>query len=294
MSRHPEISFPPPRRRSLGLIGFGAFGQLMARHLRPHLDLTAYDPALPPGASAEHPDVRLGGLAAAAGCPIVVLAMPVSRIAETVAAIRPHLQPGALVLDVGSVKTLPAAIMAEGLPGDVDIVATHPLFGPQSARHGIAGLKIAVCPVRGRRGGEVTAFLSDVLGLTVIETTPEAHDRELAVAQGLTHLIAKVLVRMEPLPSAMTTRSFDLIMQAVDMVRHDAPEVFQAIEQSNPYAAALRRRFSDLVAELDAELGAPAGPSPGDATRGSPALTATGPSRHHWLNKAEAAADGTA
>ncbi|MBN8897767.1 MAG: prephenate dehydrogenase/arogenate dehydrogenase family protein, partial [Rhodospirillales bacterium] len=72
--------------------------------------------------------------------------------------------------------------------------------------------------------------------------------------QGLTHLIAKVLVSMEPLPTRMTTRSFELIMQAVDMVRYDAPEVFQAIERSNPYSAGVRQRFFALAAQLDAEL----------------------------------------
>jgi prephenate dehydrogenase len=232
----------------IGIIGLGAFGRLMARHLGPHFSLCAYDPA--PGAG----DVTRVGLAAAASCPIVILAMPVGAIEETVRAIGPHLRPGALVLDVGSVKVVPAEAMRRGLPDHADIVATHPLFGPQSARDGIRGLKIAVCPIRGRRGPVVAAFLRKVLGLDVILTTPEAHDREAAVVQGLTHLIAKVLVQMEPLPTRMTTRSFELIRQAVGMVRDDAPEVFQAIERSNPHAPEVRRRFFDLASALDAQL----------------------------------------
>ncbi len=242
----------PASRPSLGIIGFGAFGRLMARHLRPHFRLCAHDPALPPGHCVD--GAVLDSLAAAAECPVVVLAVPVSRLADTVRAIGPHLQPGALVLDVGSVKVVPADIMRRGLPAHVGIVATHPLFGPQSARNGIAGLKVAVCPVRGGDGPRVGAFLRRALGLHVVMTTPDAHDREAAVVQGLTHLIAKVLVQMEPLPARMTTRSFDLLMQGVAMVRHDAPEVFEAIEQANPYAREVRRRFFDLASKLDAEL----------------------------------------
>ncbi len=71
------------------------------------------------------------------------------------------------------------------------------------------------------------------------------------MVQGLTHLIAKVLVQMEPLPSRMTTRSFDLLLRAVEVVRYDAPEVFEAIERANPYAASVRRRFFDLAAALN-------------------------------------------
>lgn len=158
------------------------------------------------------------------------------------------------MLDVGSVKTVPAGIMLSELPDHVGIVAKHPLFGPQSARDGIKGLKVAVCPVRGTAAPRVGAFLRRALGLQVIMTTPDAHDREAAMVQGLTHLIAKVLVQMEPLPTRMTTRSFDLLMQGVGMVRYDAPEVFQAIERSNPYAREVRRRFFNLASELDAEL----------------------------------------
>jgi prephenate dehydrogenase len=241
-------------RPFIGIIGFGAFGRLMARHLGQHFALCAYDPALPPGVFPEMPDVALTSLPVAAGCPVVVLATPVNRLEQAVAAISPYLRPGSLVLDVGSVKTIPAKIMRRGLPDWVDIVATHPLFGPQSARDGIKGLKIAVCTIRGRRGPRVAAFLRRSLGLSVVMTTPEAHDREAATVQGLTHLIAKVLVQMEPLPTRMTTRSFDLLMQAVSMVRHDAPEVFQAIERANPYSRQVRRRFFDLASALDAEL----------------------------------------
>lgn len=241
-------------RPTVGIIGLGAFGQLMAQHLAPHFPLLAHDPRLPIGSAGKRKEVTLTSLAAAAGCPVVVLAGPVDSFEEVTKAIGPHLRPGAVVLDVGSVKTVPVEIMRRNLPAHVGIVGTHPLFGPQSARDGIRGLKVAVCPVRGRHGRRIAAFLRRALGLDVILTTPEAHDREAATVQGLTHLIAKVLVQMEPLPCRMTTRSFDLLMQAVGMVRHDAPEVFQAIERSNPYAPEVRRRFFALASSLATEL----------------------------------------
>lgn len=244
----------PFKSTTLGLIGFGAFGQLIAQHLHPHFDIRAFDPApgLQPAAAQHH--VTLTSLEAAARCFVVVLALPVGRMEEAVAAIAPHVQPGALVLDVGSVKVVPTEIMQRGLPGHVQIAATHPLFGPQSAREGIKGLKIAVCPIRGRRCLRLAAFLRRQLGLQVIVTTPEEHDRDAATVQGLTHLIAKVLVQMEPLPTRLTTRSFDLLAAAVGMVRHDAPEVFEAIERSNPYAPDVRKRFFALASALDAQL----------------------------------------
>jgi prephenate dehydrogenase len=64
---------------------------------------------------------------------------------------------------------------------------------------------------------------------------------------------------MEPLPTKMTTASFDLIARAVEMVRYDAPEVFMAIERANPYSRDVRERFFALAAELDATLAASRG-----------------------------------
>lgn len=246
-----DIARPRP---TVGIIGFGAFGRLMARHLSGHMSLLAYDPVPPAPRGVRVDGAVMAGLPAVAACDIVVLAAPVSRLAEVVAAIAPLLRPGALVVDVGSVKVVPAGILRAGLPAHVEILGTHPLFGPQSARDGVAGHKIALCPGRGQQWRRVAAFLRRVLRLDVIVTTPEAHDREAATVQGLTHLIAKVLVRMEPLPTRMTTASFDRLCQAVEMVRHDAPDVFLAIEQANPYAPDVRRRFFQLAAELDREL----------------------------------------
>jgi prephenate dehydrogenase len=235
---------------ALGLIGYGAFGRLTARHLSPWFDIRAYDPAGEGDAFA-----TLTDLASAAACPIVVLAVPVDTLSETAEAIGAHLSEGSLVIDVGSVKVLPAQVLEALLPAHVKIVGSHPLFGPQSAKDGIVGHRIAVCPVRGdREARRVAAFCRKALRLRVFQVSAEDHDREAAVVQGLTHLIAKVLLAMEPLPTRMTTVSFDRIMQAVEMVRHDSPAVFRAIERDNPYSAEVRDRFFALADQARAEL----------------------------------------
>ena len=242
------------RNPSLGIVGFGAFGQLAALHLGRHFEISAYDPSQHVAKAAKQLGVRLSPLHAVSQADVILIAAPVSLFEQVVSQIAVACKPGALIVDVGSVKVVPADIMRRLLPNHVDIVASHPLFGPQSAATGIDGLKIAVCPIRGRRHARLAAFLRRALGLTVIMTTPEDHDQEAAVVQGLTHLIAKVLLRMGPLPTRMTTKSFDLLSEAISMVQHDAPEVFEAIEKANPYAETVRRRFFDLAASLSVEL----------------------------------------
>ncbi len=239
---------------SLGIVGFGAFGQLAARHLGHYFEISAYDPSLDEATVAKHFGVRLSSLNSVSQSDVILIAAPVSAFEQVVSEIAVACKPGALIVDVGSVKVVPSEIMRRLLPNDVDIVASHPLFGPQSAATGVKGLKIAVCPIRGRQHARLAAFLRKALGLTVIMTTPEEHDQEAAVVQGLTHLIAKVLLKMGPLPTRMTTKSFELLSEAISMVQHDAPEVFEAIEKANPYAESVRRRFFDLAASLSVEL----------------------------------------
>jgi prephenate dehydrogenase len=239
---------------SIGLLGFGAFGRLVAEHLQRHVPLYVFDPAWPVIEAAVAGRIVAADVASVAGCDLIILAVPVGAIADAICAIRPHLRPGTIVLDVGSVKLMPARLMQAGLPDHVEIIGTHPLFGPQSARRGIKGLKIALCPIRGGSTHRIAAFLRRALGLRVFITTAEAHDREAALAQGLTHLIAKVLVQMGPLPARLTTVSFDLLAEAIEMVRHDPPSVFLAIERDNPHAAPVRERFFAIAEEVRRSL----------------------------------------
>jgi prephenate dehydrogenase len=235
--------------RRLGLFGFGAFGRLAARALSPYFEIVVCDPSPAARRQARRWNVTVAPVEAAAACPIVILAAPVGELAELARRIAPHVTPRAIVIDVASVKVGPARWLAEALPPHVDIVGSHPLFGPQSAKASLAGLEIVLCPVRSRRVARLTRFLERALQLRVSVTTPEAHDRALAAVQGLTHMIAKVMSGLEPLPRSHTTVSYDLMMQALALVQGDSDELFLAIERENPYASELRQRF---FAEIEA------------------------------------------
>ncbi len=240
--------------RRLGLFGFGAFGRLAVRSLAPFFDIVVHDPSPKARAQARRWNVTPGSLEETAACPIVVLGAPVGELAALARAVAPHVTPHAFVLDVASVKVGPAKWLSEALPAHVDIIGTHPLFGPQSARDSLTGLEIVVCPVRGARVARIVRFLEKTLLLRVSVTTPEAHDRALAAVQGLTHMIAKVMSGLEPLPRLHTTVSYDRMMQALALVQGDSDELFLAIERENPYAAELRQRFFAEIEALKAKL----------------------------------------
>jgi prephenate dehydrogenase len=229
-------------KKTLGLIGFGQFGQLAAQHLAPLFDVLATDTATDGAARAEALGVRFGNLKDAASRDIVIVAVPVVAMPQIFEAIAPHLTPGALVIDVGSVKTLPSQWMVDLLPDYVDLVATHPLFGPQSAKTGLTGLRLVVCPIRGERSDKVAA-LGRSLGLTVTVTTPEEHDREMAYVQALTHLIGRSLVNLGIPDEQLKTPSYQHLLELCALIGGDTFELFSAIQTLNPYAAQVAESF---------------------------------------------------
>ena len=241
-------------KETFGLVGVGAFGTLAARHLAPHFTLVLHDETADTGALAREIGAETKTLRDAASCDIVMLAVPVQKLRVALADIAPLLKPGALVLDVSSVKIKPVAAMQEILPTTVSIVGTHPLFGPQSGKNGIKGLNIALCDVRGGRGPAVAKFCEEKLGLRVSQVTPEEHDREAAYVQGLTHMLAKIVVSLDLPRMRFPTRTYELMQQMVEMVRYDSDELFRAIERENPFAEEAKKSFFAAAHQLEEKL----------------------------------------
>ncbi len=235
--------------KRLGIVGFGQFGQLAAGVLRPHFDLLATDVASAAEAAARTLGVPFGSLSEAAAREVVVVAAPVGAMRDVFTAMAPHVKPGALVVDVGSVKMPPARWMTEILPAHADLVATHPLFGPQSAKGGLPGLRFVVCPVRGSRYEQVAAF-GRFLGLKVTVTTPEEHDREMAYVQALTHLIGRSLVNIGIPDEHLKTPSYQHLLELCGLIGADSFELFTAIQTQNPFAEEVVTRFVDEARRL--------------------------------------------
>ncbi len=240
-------------QQSLGIIGCGAFGAFMVPHMTAHYDVSIYDTS-DVSALAQAHGVKIRSLAEVAASDIVVLAVPVQKMEPVLETIAPHVKAGALVIDVASVKIKPTQFMERVLPAHTSIVGTHPLFGPQSGKNGIAGLNIAVCNVRGDRMAGVVAFLRGQLKLNVIETTAENHDRELAYVHGLTHMLGKVIVSLNLPKFSMTTKTYELIDQAVEFIRYDSDELFKAIERENPFTVEAKKSFFAAARNLEEAL----------------------------------------
>ncbi len=251
--------------KSLSILGFGAFGQFMAKHLAAHASVIAFD-AEDRGDIANSLGVHWTTLADAASADVLILAVPVQHLESLARELRPLLdarlarsRTAPLIIDVASVKIRPAQIMLQHLPPGVPLIGTHPLFGPQSGKDGIAGLPIALCPVRAsdEQVACVRSFLAGTLKLRVIDTTPDEHDRQMAYVQGLTHLVSRAIGEM-PLPTTpMATAAYERFLAMRENLQFDSWELFVTIQRENSHAADVRGAFAAKIAEIERRLREP-------------------------------------
>jgi prephenate dehydrogenase len=233
----------------LGIIGVGRFGRLAAGLLKKDFQVSVYD-----SREGRRPQgVGRRPLHEVAAKPVVLLCVPISQIRKTCLAIRPFLSPGQLILDTCSVKVRPLTEMLQTLPKFVEILGTHPLFGPDSVRQGIRGLKIVLCPIRCQRVLEVRRYLR-TKGLEVILTTPDQHDREMAKTQALFHFLARGIANSGIQIGRLSTPGPAQFFRDLEDVQNDSPQLFRDLQTLNRYAAAARKRLIQSLVRLDKAL----------------------------------------
>lgn len=241
--------------KTVGIIGFGTFGRFMAEQLAPHATVLV-DEARVSAERAAGVSVKRVAFAAVCDADVVIPSVPVQHLEATLQRIARRVRPGALLADVSSVKTIPAELMLALLPPGVDILATHPLFGPQSGVNGIAGLPMVVWPVRisHERYEVARRFLADTLRLDVQEISPAEHDREMAYVQALTFLLGKAFSEINIPDTPLKTKTYQHLLDVRHIVEHDTPELFTTIQRYNPFAVQLRQRLVAKLDEIEAEL----------------------------------------
>ncbi|HET6341942.1 MAG TPA: prephenate dehydrogenase [Gemmatimonadota bacterium] len=241
----------------LGIVGFGRCGQLAARVLEDRFRVCAADLS-DRSAEARSLGVEWGSVSEAAAAPRVVLAVPIRKLPEALDAIAPRLNPGALVVDVCSVKLEPRRWMRERLPGTVHPVGTHPLFGPDSVREeGLAGQRIAICPAPGHeQAADDVAVVCRELGIAPFFVAADEHDRRMARSQAMVFLVARSLRRAgiaaEDAPNhrrlvELGTPSERRFLSVLELVSADTEELYEDIIRHNPHAHQAARRLAEAV-----------------------------------------------
>lgn len=235
-----------------GIVGYGRFGQLWAKALLPFGSVAVCEKNA--SASTENSAIKVCTLEEIAKVDVLFLLVPISEFERSCQDIKPFLGEKTLVVDCCSVKTYPAMVMQKTFSETQPLLATHPLFGPDSAKRnaGLAGHKIAVCPLRcDEHQQQAMETLFKDMGLQVFVTTPDEHDREMANSQGLVHFIGRGLAALDLGPQDLATPDFQALLHINAMVVNDTWRLFLDMHQYNPYTKQIRKKFIHQLVKLD-------------------------------------------
>jgi cyclohexadieny/prephenate dehydrogenase len=136
------------------------------------------------------------------GADLVILCTPVGAYGKIAKAIGPHLEKGAIVSDVGSVKAAAVRDIAPHIPEGVHFIAGHPIAGTEQSgpEAGFAELFDGRWCILTPEAGADAAALAKLeafwqrLGSHVEIMSPEHHDMVLAITSHVPHLIAYNIV----------------------------------------------------------------------------------------------------
>lgn len=238
----------------IGLMGFGRFGALTARYLARDFTVRVFSRSHSAEAIAAS-GAQASSLEDVCQQAFVILCVPISAMPATLRRIAPLLAKDSVVVDVCSVKIYPLQWMRAYLPPGVFILGTHPMFGPDSAAESLKGRKLVLCRERipDGRYQQVHRYLR-LKKLEVIETTPEDHDRQIAVSLSLTHFIGRALSAFGAGVLKIDTEGYRRLVYTLGVVEHDSWQLFEDMHRYNPFARQARLDFMQAMQAIDNKL----------------------------------------
>ncbi|RLC36661.1 hypothetical protein DRH27_04900 [Candidatus Falkowbacteria bacterium] len=252
------------RKITVGIIGFGNFGRLAASILKDdfRVKVCHYRKREEDIKLAKKINVELTTLNNTLNSDVIVLAVPISKTEAAIKQISSKLKPGTLVLDTCSVKTYPCRWLKKYIPENVEIIGTHPMFGPTTSKFNfekqkwiLEGLQIVLCPLRIKkaRQEEVIKYLSK-LGLKVIITTPEDHDRQNAKTLALVHYIGRSLLGAGIGEQEIYTKGYLDLLSILPHTTSDNWQLFYDMNNYNPYARKIIKKFQAASLKMEDRL----------------------------------------
>jgi prephenate dehydrogenase len=186
-------------------------------------------------------------------CDLVIVSVPIRDTVRVIEGIAPLLEKGQLLCDLTSLKAAPVASM---LKSKAEVIGLHPMFGPTV--RSLHQQTIIVCPARAEQA-RVDALLAvfRAEGAVCTITTPEDHDRMMAVVQGLTHFLTLCMadsVRRLGIDidttKAFTSPVYKIELSLVGRLLSQDPELYGSILQQNPFVPAVLAACRDSVCNL--------------------------------------------
>jgi len=126
---------------------------------------------------------------------VVIINVPIRNTLDVIHAVGSFFRPGQLITDNTSIKTQPVAAMLEAVSAGVEVLGMHTVFGPAVEKL----RQQNVIFTRTSASGELAREFESIFykyGAKITYTTPEYHDKQMALHQNLEHFTKIVLAQV--------------------------------------------------------------------------------------------------
>lgn len=239
---------------NIGIIGFGRFGKLAVKYLSEDFDVFVFSRK---NKSKEINEI--GGkpalLKEVCSKDVIIPSVPISQLENVLLDIKRYLKNNVLIADVCSVKVYPVEVMLRILPKNIQVLGTHPIFGPDSASDSLKGRKIVLCKARvdNEKYESVKNYLMKK-GLKIIEISPEEHDKQIAKSLFLTHFIGRGLLDYGVGKLDIDTEGYKRLLSILATVENDTWQLFYDMYNYNKYSKEIAKKFLDSLRNVDKRL----------------------------------------
>jgi prephenate dehydrogenase len=244
--------------KKVSIIGFGRFGKTLYRLLHKDFEIFIHD---------QNKDSYLNftlcknssfsdDLEEVYSSEIIFIAIPIPQFEDYLKENQSNFKEDQLLIDVLSVKIHPKEVFERILHRKkTRVLLTHPMFGPDSSSNGFTGLPLVM--------DQFTATMEEYTywkgffeekELRVVEMTADEHDRLAANSQGITHLLGRTLGEFGLEPTPIDTSGAKTLQQLMDVTLNDSWELFQGLQNYNPYTKEMRTRLRKSLDEVERKL----------------------------------------
>lgn len=247
-----KISFFNQPKKIL-IIGFGRMGKLLAKII---LNNTSSQVFVLSQTQRSSKNKRLFFLSNWKNLPtaeLIIPCVPISAFKSCVEQIAKHIKFPTICLDICSVKTYPVKVMGKIFPPYIKILASHPMFGPDSYKvnHGLKNLKLVLHNINTQQKDyESLKVFFKSLGLKIIEMNPSKHDLYMANSLGLSYLVGKINNKLGIKKTPIDTYNFGLLLENAQIVANDSQQLFLDMQKFNPYSRQVRNKFLKTASYL--------------------------------------------
>jgi prephenate dehydrogenase len=185
----------------------------------------------------------------------VMVAVPIRETVRVIEEITPHLNEEQVLCDLTSLKGDPVAAM---LRSPAQVIGMHPMFGPNVPS--LRNQTIIMTPARCRE--QTLARFMEIFsrqGAKITLSTPEEHDRMMAVVQALTHFatlaLAGTMKRSEvdlDRVLSFTSPVYRIELALIGRILGQDADLYGPILMDNPHVPAMLDALDTIASELRA------------------------------------------